>query len=568
MATNYTVDEYPATAIREAAAHEGGGEVLNEWYELEKYINRRGEQLAKHPAFRKLCSTYYVARRHALEIFSSEQDTLSVQEVRRREIETQQDPLTILPTTVNTQTLDGFASYGDEEWQPGSKDTASRSTGYEAAAAVRGKGATDSAMADYDTVTASARTVFGPSCYSPYPQSGQNAADSLADQHAAASSTPLNAEPSSASFAAPGATEFAESSHASAPPAATASELPAVVRAQSSRPDAATGPAPTAVMTAAAQASPTPDFPSDALHLVTSIATSTGSPNHNDVSSPPRKARDSARATPDTSPTSMKGAGISAMPTVPAFPAQPNLSQLPEDSVEQLNQSESRAKCTKTVSPPVEVSKRPLTSTEEGSEEQEHEEPPPKRAKTNAAPDAAVPRRTRGAVQLVKKSVTAAPSNRAASKPLATQGTKRAEAKTKPDLEAVITGVALPQNEQEARTASAERKARLLSAYLATRKSRSKKAPDLMPEYFETSNFPASEKGDVVRCICGCTKDDGSNMIQCEGENCEVWQHSKCMLPGLKKKQVDAYEGYLCQVCGPWERREVVRKLRQARAIS
>jgi len=639
MATSYTsapADDYPASAEREAAQQEGGGKILNEWYEFEKYINRRGDQLAKHPAFRHLSSTYWLARRHALEIFPDEQAELSVQEVRRREIKTLQDPLTVLPTTANTQTIDGFGSYGDEEWTPGSKATLAGTVaepGARNAAAVAEEGAaTDSEMADYDTVTASSRAVFGPSGYSPDPQTVLDTTDDSARLNAPTSSPLVSTGPTATASTAPGAPGTAESSMIWTSTATTSPGTVPPVHAQMSRANAATGPAPSAVMTAASSASPKPTADSTALRIDTHnldqphITASTGSSEHCAVSSPPRKARDSAHATPDASPVSTNRAGTASAPTVPSFPAHADSSlvqettvqgsELPEepfsnaqattqqltnnglvtvdsrtsamegtgfqvliksskrplastqDDTEELAQNGPPPKRTKTASPPVEGSKRPFASTQDDAEELDQSEPPPKRAKTASAPDAAAPRKIRGVAQVVKKSATAAPPKRAARKPAATQLSKRAASTRKANLEPVISGAALPQNQQEAQAASAERKAGLLSAHMASKRSRSKKAPDLMPEFFETSNFPESEKGDVVRCICGCIKDDGANMISCEGKGCEVWQHSKCMLPGLKKKEVDEYEGYLCQVCGPWERREVVGKMRQSRSLS
>lgn len=43
----------------------------------------------------------------------------------------------------------------------------------------------------------------------------------------------------------------------------------------------------------------------------------------------------------------------------------------------------------------------------------------------------------------------------------------------------------------------------------------------------------SDEDGVKIRCTCGVTKDDGSNVIHCDG--CDTWQHMECYYPGKGK---------------------------------
>jgi hypothetical protein len=53
-----------------------------------------------------------------------------------------------------------------------------------------------------------------------------------------------------------------------------------------------------------------------------------------------------------------------------------------------------------------------------------------------------------------------------------------------------------------------------------------------------------AEDGLKVKCSCGTTADDGSNMIHCAG--CDTWQHMECYYPGQgKKMRFD----HLCRGC-------------------
>ncbi|KAK5714815.1 hypothetical protein LTR17_016992 [Elasticomyces elasticus] len=93
------------------------GTVLNEHYSLDEYVKRRAGWLGRLPDFRMSTGLFAISRRDAFDIFGADR-TLSVQEVRRRELAAEIDPLLPEPTTGNTESIDSFRSYGQREWSP------------------------------------------------------------------------------------------------------------------------------------------------------------------------------------------------------------------------------------------------------------------------------------------------------------------------------------------------------------------------------------------------------------------------------------------------------------------
>ncbi|KAK4959128.1 hypothetical protein LTR10_003927 [Elasticomyces elasticus] len=94
------------------------GTVLNEHYSLEEYVKRRAGWLGRLPCFARMSTGLFaISRRDAFDIFGADL-TLSVQEVRRRELAAEFDLLLPQPTTCNTESIDSFRSYGEREWSP------------------------------------------------------------------------------------------------------------------------------------------------------------------------------------------------------------------------------------------------------------------------------------------------------------------------------------------------------------------------------------------------------------------------------------------------------------------
>ncbi|GAB1734671.1 hypothetical protein NU195Hw_g9022t1 [Hortaea werneckii] len=116
-------------------ATEAADTVINDFYNREDYVRRRAHFLGRHDAYKNV-SVFPIARGDAERVFADEHEVtvLSVQEVQRRETAAGFEDLLPLPTTTNTQTMDNFRSYPDQEWtrnsypvrnQPDPQDTPS-----------------------------------------------------------------------------------------------------------------------------------------------------------------------------------------------------------------------------------------------------------------------------------------------------------------------------------------------------------------------------------------------------------------------------------------------------------
>ncbi|CAK1357138.1 unnamed protein product [Cercospora beticola] len=156
--------------------------------------------------------------------------------------------------------------------------------------------------------------------------------------------------------------------------------------------------------------------------------------------------------------------------------------------------------------------------------------------------------------------------------------TKRPRTETPPVellLPGVVSGNRLPKSRKEAVDGAIERKQILERAHLIVNPNTAVKALDFPPEFHSPENFTQAERTGLneqdsdngpVRCICGENRDVAGReeWIQCDGENCGVWQHVICMEDGVEstvaKRQAKTY---LCQVCDPWKHRRVLQRLRR-----
>lgn len=77
----------------------------------------------------------------------------------------------------------------------------------------------------------------------------------------------------------------------------------------------------------------------------------------------------------------------------------------------------------------------------------------------------------------------------------------------------------------------------------------------------------ANEDGDIIRCICGATTQDGDEegeeWIACE--KCTTWQHNVCM--GVPTENVDELPDYFCEVCRPEDHRELLAAVKRGEKI-
>ena len=162
--------------------------------------------------------------------------------------------------------------------------------------------------------------------------------------------------------------------------------------------------------------------------------------------------------------------------------------------------------------------------------------------------------------------------------PSPARSTKRPRTETPPVqilLAGVVSGNRLPRSRKEAVDAAVERKRILERAHLVVNPNTAVENLDFPPEFHSPENFTQTERTALdeqdsdngpIRCICGENRDVAGReeWIQCDGENCGVWQHVICMEDGVEstvaKRQAKTY---LCQVCDPWRHRRVLQRLRQ-----
>ncbi|KJY01740.1 hypothetical protein TI39_contig279g00047 [Zymoseptoria brevis] len=107
-----------ATSLLEASRAEGSGQILRVSHTKQEYIHRRHGFLGKHREYRHLPQILPSILRAADEVFGSgarQEDQLSSDQVRIRELDYGIEPLLPFSTTTNTQTIDSFASYGGVE---------------------------------------------------------------------------------------------------------------------------------------------------------------------------------------------------------------------------------------------------------------------------------------------------------------------------------------------------------------------------------------------------------------------------------------------------------------------
>jgi hypothetical protein len=114
--TNAAYNE--ATQIARAATMEvAGAPVLRDYYTFEEYIARRGNFIHRLPEYKHLQNACWVVRKDTADlIFDDEEQQLTVREVRRRELAREIEPLLPLPTTANTESIDGFRYCRPEGW--------------------------------------------------------------------------------------------------------------------------------------------------------------------------------------------------------------------------------------------------------------------------------------------------------------------------------------------------------------------------------------------------------------------------------------------------------------------
>lgn len=106
------------------AAQEETGDIVNEHYSKERYIDRRAGFLGRHKGYlHRRNGIVDIAATDASTVFDDDFNVdLSAQEIRRREITHQIVPFTPLMTTDILDTVDDYGNLPASEWAPGKKD--------------------------------------------------------------------------------------------------------------------------------------------------------------------------------------------------------------------------------------------------------------------------------------------------------------------------------------------------------------------------------------------------------------------------------------------------------------
>ncbi|KAK0913448.1 hypothetical protein LTR02_002296 [Friedmanniomyces endolithicus] len=515
------------------------GTVLNEHYNVQEYVNRRAGWLARLPHYARMTTGLFtIAHRDAEQVFKSDH-ALSVQEVSRREHAAEVSPLLPLPTTDNTDSIDGFRSYGEQEWSSGVVRS-------ENCVSVNDKdGDIDSAFGALGTTLPSARgsRMSQTAWRTKLPsrnrkvlqsadlgmQSAQTGRSSLAHPanirqtietdpiqrpHHRSSDHSNMSEPSSsspmvtaASTPATSPISASSSSHFSESDALTPQPEP--IRPNLDRPDTLSAKSPPSV------------------HVDRNVSALAGRGMHVPVKLGTKRAALEAPEAND----SVVGSPINK--DTPPPPAQPPSKRLKLNGPRDPSLSPSKA-----ASPPAKASK----------------------------------------VGKAKSTKKQQPSSRAKATQQAQQPATKRPREAPGILESVIAGTRLPATEAEAKRAATLRHERLLAQYnkASTNPEKQKKAttktsqttladpvPDFPPEFFNPANFAPGQQEDSVRCVCGVVADDGADMVSCD--ECFVWQHTRCMGEGVPGKVAE--ERYVCQVCSPWMHRRLVARLRKGAEV-
>ncbi|KAK6439086.1 hypothetical protein LTR95_004700 [Oleoguttula sp. CCFEE 5521] len=569
--------DYPVAALQLASQSEGAGLALNERYTFEEYIYRRGNFLGRQPEYAHLQDACFIARRHASEVYPNDQAILHVQDIRAREIATQQDPLLPLPTTSNTESIDGFATCLPDGLA-GQIDNGNSPESDLQPRITRASTRKSAAEVGGDQASAPSGSGRPPRFREANPEDSANeieVAPSTRDGSASASfpgTVATSAHAVEASSTLPSSPGPLQALSTTKPVQESQMQLEAPVDAKP------------IVSIAKPRFDQLLDTTNDATYTVvrhTGISKPTvqrQAPSTVGMSSTTRIVQPGKGILPSMAEQSSREQKFIAAPGVYAMAGYgmkvPVKSRGKRDHDEDEAETES------------------VTTLAGDDDEKDHTAPEPPKKKTKTAHNA---NQTPPTVDTLPKGV-ARPVKKVAANTKTNIGTPRASALSKPktsaskaatpktstpkpaaasNLNAVINGLALPKTKEAAIAASDARRAALITLRtpagptptlsrtgrrqkptLKNVASRPTATASLMPEFPP----PCTEDSNDVHCICAVEADDGEHMVQCE--KCFVWQHSGCLLPGLTKKEVNKVD-FLCQVCDPWERRAVLQDLRK-----
>lgn len=499
-------------ALLEAAAAEPGT-VLNDHYSPDFYTDRRARFLGRHPNYAHVRNGLFeIAAFDADAVYGDWGDDLSVQEVRRREIANEIVPLLPLPTTGNTDSLNGFAGLPESEWEEGK-------------------------LGVYRVLTPTPSRLLAPARLA----GANDWNDGQRSQQAESgdvSLVPKAKRDSGVSLP----TELADLQ------SADTTQQPTVVNGIELVPD---------ILARLDQLYPGDSNGAD----VESLDTAATAPATNAPKIIPNGTSASATVARGTKRTAT---GRIVRPA----PAYQNAAK--RQPIKYKRNKE------RPLTGPNETVQSVSTDSEGGNDsaasDDETGAPPRKKLNIIVGTKPAKPARPaqpkKNATKGIEATSSATAKNAASRDPAAP---KKRQGKTTPSdiINAIASGAALPDNPAQAKEAGDRRWDILLSHYRASFRARKKKAPedepDIMPEYFQVANFPTGQERDQVRCVCGVVVDDNRKMVCCDEPWCSVWQHVSCVGDAAPE---DLEEGeYRCHNCDPWAHRRVIQGLRRANPV-
>ncbi|EME46441.1 hypothetical protein DOTSEDRAFT_70440 [Dothistroma septosporum NZE10] len=504
---------------------DGAGAVINEFYSEQDYSKRRLGFLSRHPDYSGDFKLMPKVRRDADEVFHSQPAVLSVQKIRRRELDLDIDPLLPLPTPSNTQTIDDYSTYPAAEWVGGVPTDPTEIL---------------QQTCSYTIPTPPPATMAPPEISGVINDVGKSGAS---DHHR---------------------------------PAVTSPSVAARVDSVRNSPKLPTDPLSATISDKLIQSD------SSTQSNLSDSNLSGGDIYHTQqiANTPPN------RATSTTSQDAAASGTASHTMADTAIPNPPTEAQL-RTVLDLLARPLPRdngigAVVGRAVNVPIKTqgTKRstPSDNDETGESAPETAAPSPsKKLKLNSPKPSAAAEpapairgedREDAIVSDSEMAVSASPlSSRHQKLATTTSITTSDGIPVSSNVEDVATGLALPTNSKTATAAQKLRRQHLTDQRKSKRSGL--RAADLKPEFWLKENItkPIEITQGPVRCVCGTWEDDGTaddDYAGCEKTSCQSWQHVACV--------GDAWKGsskrYRCHQCDPYAHRVVLQKLRTGEEIN
>lgn len=551
-----------AASLLAVKAYEGDGQIIHDSYTKANYIKRRHCFLGRHPDFSSNPQLLPKVNRDVSQVFESQADELSVEQVRSRELVCEIEPLLPLPTSTNTETLDNFGGTGTKEWTADiGHPVFSSSPQLSPTIAVAEPVVHDSASPDDDRNGARG---FGEPVLDELIQA------SNMGQISRLSSQTITAGPDADLLTQQTSTNTASQHSSGTFNCNSTVSWPSAM-----------DPPQTAV-----------NLPESSLimqQIVSALGAPKGSLQPSDAPEQYRNRQQDYRPQlqvsavkrrPLNTPVKKQNTGKKRAAEVDVEGANANASGEDQGTNRPAKRNRKSSKKSRenvtAGEDPVEFSKpvrRPVAKA-------------PRAAPAAAAP---VPQATikikpqaKAPASSVAASVSTAKATASGSQrpvlggkslppPIAAVAAAAAASRRK-SHPLCVDGTNLPRSRREAEESAVERK-QLLLANLFLTKPRARH-PDLGPEFFDVVNFTEDEKDPdgepAVRCICGATNDNAGfagDWIGCDNYECRVWQHVPCMGEAVPTSEKRENGRYLCQQCDPWAHRRLIQKLRKEHPI-